>query len=334
MNLTESIKQKALDLGFDLVGVTTAETIDAEQVEFLQKWLKAGFAGQMDYMRRNFEKRIEPAKLLKGARSVICVGLNYTPPVTKPPKSATLTAGVSNYALYEDYHPFIKRLLRKLTDFISSHIKYDFRFKICVDSAPVAERALAARAGLGFIGKNHMLINPELGCQIFLGEIITDLELSFDKPVEQDCSDCGRCIEACPTGALRSDGQFDASRCISYLTIEHKSQIPADSTRLIGEKIFGCDQCVLACRYQQEAPVCGNKEFKFYPDRKNLELSTILNMSEAEFEAKFADCVIKRTGLEQLKKNTEICLENINRSAENQGARNTSDSLDGNSQPL
>ena len=334
MNLTESIKQKALDLGFDLLGVTTAETIDTEQVEFLQKWLKAGFSGRMEYMKRNFEKRIEPAKLLNNAKTVICVGLNYTPSVTKSPKSATPTARVSNYAQYEDYHPFIKKQLRKLTDFISSQIKRDFRFKICVDSAPVAERALAARAGLGFIGKNHMLINPELGCQIFLGEIITDLELSFDKPVEQDCSDCGRCVEACPTGALRPDGQFDASRCISYLTIEHKGQIPTDLARVIGDRIFGCDQCVLACRYQQKVTACGNKEFKFYPDRKNLELSTILNMSEAEFEAKFADCVIKRTGLEQLKRNTEICLENINRSVENQGARNTSDSQEGNSQPL
>ena len=187
--MAQQIKRRAVELGFDLVGITDASPIDAEQSEFLAAWLKAGFAGRMDYMHRNFEKRINPAELLEKAQSVIVVGLNYTPARREPnPSDATAPTGkVADYAQYQDYHPFIKQRLRKLTDFINSIAGRDLHFKICVDSAPLAERALAVRAGLGFIGKNHMLINPTLGCQIFLGEIITDLKLQPDKPIRVDC---------------------------------------------------------------------------------------------------------------------------------------------------
>ena len=320
MSLAEDIKQKTLELGFDLVGITDASPIDAEQVELLADWLKAGYAGQMSYMHRNFKKRINPAKLLENAQSVICVGLNYKPPKTqlKRAEPDAPTGRVANYAQYEDYHSFIKKLLRKLSEFIISLTGDNVRFKIYVDSAPLAERGLAARAGLGFIGKNHMLINPGLGPQIFLGEIITTLKLETDKPITGNCSDCNKCIEACPTGALRADGQFDANKCISYLTIEYsqggrpsaKGKIPADLAEKIGDRLFGCDECVLACPYQQNAPVCKNKQFKFYDDRDRLVLSEVLNLSAGDFETQFADSVIKRPGLELLKRNAQICLAN------------------------
>jgi epoxyqueuosine reductase len=312
MSLSEDIKQKGLDLGFDLVGITDASPIDAEQVEFLAGWLKAGFAGQMNYMHRNFEKRMNPARLLENAKSVICLGLNYAPRQTKVEKpDVTAPAGrIANYARYEDYHSFMKKQLRKLTDFISSSIGTDLKFKICVDSAPLAERALAERAGLGFIGKNHMLIHPKLGPQIFLGEIVTDLELQADEPGAGTCSQCNKCVDACPTGALRDDGQFDANRCISYLTIELKGQIPAELAERIGDRLFGCDECVLACPYQKEAPVCKNKQFRFYDDRDKLDLTEVLNLSSELFEARFGDSVIKRLGLERLKRNAKICLGN------------------------
>jgi epoxyqueuosine reductase len=312
MSLSEDIKQKGLELGFDLVGTTDASPIDAEQVEFLAGWLKAGYAGQMNYMRRNFEKRIKPARLLENAKSVICLGLNYAPRQTEVEKpDVTAPAGrIANYAQYEDYHLFMKKQLRKLIDSIRSRVGTDLKFKICVDSAPLAERSLAERAGLGFIGKNHMLINSGLGPQIFLGEIVTEIKLQADEPSAGTCSQCNKCVDACPTGALRNDGQFDANKCISYLTIEHKDQISADLAETMGDRLFGCDECVLACPYQKEAPVCKNKQFRFYDDRAKLNLTEVLNLSSELFEAKFADSVIKRLGLEQLKRNAKICLGN------------------------
>ena len=310
MSLTGDIKRKALELGFDLVGMTDAAPIDGEQVEFLTTWLKSGFAGQMDYMHRNFEKRINPAELLENAQSVIVVGLDYKPPKRKPADTCAPTGKVASYAQYEDYHGFMKKRLRKLADFVGGIAGSGYESKICVDSAPVAERALAARAGLGFIGKNHLLINPQLGPQIFLGEIVTTLELEPDKPLAAVCSECNKCIDACPTGALRADGQFDANRCISYLTIEHKGRIAPDLAERIGGRLFGCDECVLACPYQQSAPPCKNTEFKFYSDRARLGLNWILNMTQRDFDAEFADSPIRRPGLGRLNSNAEICLRN------------------------
>jgi epoxyqueuosine reductase len=222
---------------------------------------------------------------------------------------------IADYAQYEDYHLFIKERLYKLLDFIKSLAGRGVKSKICVDSVPLAERALAVRAGLGFIGKNHMLINPELGCQIFLGEIITDLELPADEPVAGDCSGCRRCLDACPTGALRSDGQFDAGLCINYLTIEYKGQIPPGPAGKIGDRLFGCEECLVTCPYERKAPACKNKQFKFYKDIAWIDLQEVLSMDTEAFEMKFAESPIKRLGLECLKRNARICLANMTRSA-------------------
>ena len=312
MTLTEQIKNKAIELGFDLVGITDASPIEPAHVAALTDWLKTGCAGQMNYMHRNFEKRINPAELLQDAQSVIVVGLNYKPPPTENlPTPAT--GRVANYACYEDYHSFIKKQLRKLTDFAASLTDTNTGFKICVDSVPLAERALAARAGLGFIARNHMLINPQFGPQFFLAEVITDLKLETDEPISADCSNCNMCIAACPTSALRPDGRFDAARCISYLTIEHKDQIPPDLALKISNRLFGCDECVLVCPYQKDASVCNNDRFKFYPDRAELDLKEILNLSDDDFDKNFADSCLARSGLDLLKRNARICLDNTRR---------------------
>ncbi len=313
MSLAGDIKQKALELGFDLVGITDASALDNEQFELLTDWLAFGYAGRMNYMRQNLDKRTNPAKLLKDARSIICVGLNYTPPQThkQPLEPAEPMGRVANYAQYEDYHPFIKKHLRELTKFITAITGEEIKFKICAGSAPLAEKALALRAGLGFIGKNHLLINPTVGPQTLLGEIITNLELKTDEPIKNNCLGCNKCMEACPTGALMPDGQFDANKCISYLTTEYKGQIPADLAEKIGDRLFGCDECVLACPYQEKAPVCKNKQFKFHTDRARLNLHEILALTEDSFEAKFADSPIKRLTLQRLKRNAQICLANI-----------------------
>lgn len=333
MNLTKAIKQKAIELGFDLVGVTGARPIDAEQIEYLKTWLAAGRAAGMSYMHRNFAKRTDPAKMLPGAKSVICVGLNYKPRAIKESSdgASAAYATIANYALYEDYHPFIKKRLRALAGFMSdSASPTDCRFKICVDSAPLAERALARRAGLGFIGKNHMLINPRLGLQILLGEIITDLELECDLPMADHCPDCNKCARACPTGALDTEGTFDANKCISYLTIEHKGQIPGELACKIGDRLFGCDECVLACPYDLNAPPCGNRQFKFFAEHRQILPAQVLTWRQAQFDRFFADSTVKRLGLERLKKNAKICLANARTG---QGARKISSSQVGTSQP-
>ena len=315
MSLSKETKCKAIELGFDLVGITDASPIDTRQVEMLSRWLKSGCPAQMSYMHNNFEKRTQPALLLENAQSVICAGLNYKTPKQKPkqPDTTVPTGKVASYAQYEDYHPFIKERLQKLTEFISSAGGRRHKFKICVDSVPLAERSLAARAGLGFIGKNRMLINPELGPQIFLGEIITTIKLSTDKPIKQNCSNCDKCVGACPTHALTPDEQFDANKCINYLTIEYKGRIPPELAEKTGDRIFGCNECIIACPYQTNATVRKNKQFKLYNNRARLDLRRILNFTQQDFDAEFADSAIRRSGLERLKRNARICLENINR---------------------
>ena len=313
MNLTETIKQKAIEIGFDLIGITDTSPIDSTHAKHLTDWLNNGFPGQMSYMHKNFNKRTKPAELLKNAKSVICTAINYKPSPDSPkPKSSAPTGKISTYAQYTDYHTFVKNKLHVLASFIAS-IAADTppKFKICVDSAPVAERSLAARAGLGFIGKNHILINPHFGLQLFLGEIITDLDLQTDIPIDLHCAHCNKCLNACPTAALRLDGQFDATRCISYLTIEHKDRIPPDLAPKVSARLFGCDECILACPYQKKAPACKNTDFKFYPDRAELNLKKVLNFTEEEFETEFADSVINRPGLAKLKANAQTCLDNI-----------------------
>jgi epoxyqueuosine reductase len=326
MKLAQEIKHKALELGFDLVGITDASPISAEYIKFFSNWLSTGCAGQMTYMHRNFEKRINPSELLRGAQSVIVVGLNFKPPRFKHEQnhSNAPLGRVTVYAQYQDYHSYIKKQLHKLIDFISSRLEENHKFKVCVDSAPLAERALAARASLGFIGKNHMLINPALGPQIFLGEIVTTLKLQLDKPnfsqtgkspgsITKECTNCNKCVNACPTGALKPDGQLDATRCINYLTIEHNGEIPTELAGKIDDRLFGCDECILACPYQKNAPVCNNSHFKLYRDRAELDLYHILDLTQDAFDTEFEDSPIQHAGLKRLKRNARICLANVTR---------------------
>ena len=310
MSLTDNIKHKAIELGFDIVGITDALSVDIERIEKFRSWLDSGMAGNMEYLQRDIEKRFNPTKLVQNAQSVIVVGLNFKPPKHPSTIPTDSNGKVVSYARYEDYHTFIRQKLLELVEFIKSTASEEMRYKIFVDSSTLAERSIAVKAGLGFIGKNQMLINPQLGCQILLGEIITNLKLQSDKSVAKNCATCSLCIEACPTGALRNDGKFDASRCINYLTIECKDQIPPELAEKFNDRLFGCEKCILVCPYQQKAPVCKNKQFKYYPDRAEINLQQILGMNEELFNSKFSDSVIKRTGLERLQRNAQICLKN------------------------
>jgi epoxyqueuosine reductase len=311
MLTVDAIKKHALELGFDLVGITDAEPLGAEHLCHFKAWIDAGHAGCMTYMQRNMEKRTQPNRLLKGAQSVIVVGLNYKPPAAAFGNPQAGCGEVAHYACYEDYHTFIKRRLFLLAEFIQAGSSTAPGFKVCVDSVPLAERALAVRAGLGYIGRNHMLTHPAWGQEILLGELLTTLPLPSDSPCTDACSQCRRCIAACPTGALRADGQFDASKCINYLTIEHRADIHPTLAAQVGARVYGCDECVTACPWQAQAPACQNEDFSYYPERRRLNLKECLNWDESMFQQQFGDSPVLRIGLAQLQRNARICLDNL-----------------------
>ncbi len=311
MTLEQEIKARALTLGLDAVGITNAAPISESDIARLNTWLRAGHAGRMGYMHRNVEKRIHPAALLEGARSVVVVALNYKSEHSSPPPQTSRQIGtVAQYAWYEDYHHVMKPLLFELADFLGERTERTHRFKVCVDSAPLAERALAVRAGLGFIGTNHMLIHPTLGPQVFLGELVTTVALEPDGPDPGTCATCDRCVRACPTGALGADGEFDAEKCISYLTIERKGDIPPDLATKIGDRVFGCDACVLACPHQHAAPTCKSTRLGSRPRDAQLDLVQVLSLTPTSFEARFAGSPIHRATLEGLQRNARICMRN------------------------
>lgn len=314
MSIESQIKQKALEIGFDCAGITTAEPVEAAEQAYFQQWLNEGRAAEMAYLHRNIDKRFDPGKLLERAKSVICVGLNYRlkqgEEVQNPPVC------IARFAQYEDYHPFIKERLFALAEFIQGLCPDEqLHFKACTDSVPIAERALARLAGLGFIGKNHMLIHPELGSQILLGELITTLPLKPDKPMEdQSCGDCGKCIRACPTQALNFDGSFDARKCISYLTIEDgNATVPVALKNTCGRDarvpnyIFGCDECILACPHEMNKPERKNSDFQHHPEWQKRTPEQIHDMTEEQFQTVFAGSGFIRLGLERLKRNCRNC---------------------------
>ena len=311
MILTTLIKQKAIDLGFDLVGITTADPINAEHALYFKQWLELGFAGSMQYLQRNRQKRMDPRLLQSGAQSVIAVGLNFKPAQSSPHCSHPATGTVAHYAQYVDYHRFIKERLFTLAEFIQARVPESHTFKACVDTVPLAERALAVRAGLGFIGRNHMLIHPRLGPELFLGELISTVSLEPDAPLDGNCGNCGDCelcVKACPTGALRTDGQLDASRCINYLTIEYQGSLSDTWATAIGQCVYGCDACIQCCPYAKQAPCGSHPEFTHYSDRRQLDLHDILDLTENEFSARFSDSPIGRLGLEGLQRNARFIL--------------------------
>jgi epoxyqueuosine reductase len=315
MSMEQEIKARARALGFDAVGITDASPIAREDIERLKAWLASGRAARMDYLRRNFEKRTDPRALLEGARSVIVVALNYKPREEEAsvPEPDVPFGTVAEYARYDDYHTFMKALLYELAQTIGAMTDDEQQFKVCVDSVPLAERALAVRAGLGFIGKNHMFIHPKLGPQVFLGELVTTFRLRADEPVPGICISCGRCVRTCPTGALEPEGGFDARRCISYLTIEHPGEIDSELAVQVGNRIFGCDQCVSVCPHRHGAPTRANDRLRLHPDRAHLALKRVLEMTPEQFGADFQGLAIYRTGIERLQRNARICMDNAAR---------------------
>ncbi len=255
--MTQEIKDKALELGFDLVGISKAGFLEKEAHD-LEIWLKEGRHGTMKWMENHFEKRVDPRLLVEGAKSVISVLLNYFPaPQDKQPTDAPK---ISTYAWGEDYHKVIKRKLYRLLEFIQAK-SGAVNARVFTDSAPVMDKAWALRGGLGWIGKHTNLINPKLGSWYFIGEIILDLELEYDGPMQDFCGTCTKCIDACPTDAL-TPYQIDSNKCISYLTIELRENIPPEYVGKTDGWAYGCDICQDVCPWNRFSKAHKGEEFK------------------------------------------------------------------------
>lgn len=246
--LTQYIKAEALRLGFDACGIAPADKVDEASHTALQEWLAQGKQAGMAYMANHTDKRLDPRLLMEGARSVVCVALNYYPPVA-------IEKGQYQFAWYaygKDYHDIMKEKLHALLSGIRRQAP-EASGRVFCDTAPLLERYWAREAGLGWIGKNTQLIIPQAGSTFFLGEILLDTELCYDTPLPNRCGHCTRCIEACPTHALEAPYRLNAGRCLSYLTIEHRGEIPEDAAAQMGNCVYGCDRCQQGCPWNRFA---------------------------------------------------------------------------------
>jgi epoxyqueuosine reductase len=306
--LREQINIKATALGFDLVGMTSAAPL--EQGGRLRAWVAQGFAGEMGYMSRDVEKRVDPSRVLPEVRSIIVLGINY---YTSPsmPEAAPGCGWLSRYAWGQDYHTVLGDKLKALVAFIRELEGTDVQARWYVDTGPILERELAWRAGLGWPGKNANLINRHLGSWLFLGAILLDRELVYDAPATAHCGTCTRCLVACPTGALVAPGVLDARRCISYLTIELRGPIPRELRPLMGTHIFGCDICQAVCPWNRKAPVTSDAAFLPRAGFAAIELMPLLRLSEDDFRARFRGSPVTRAKRRGLLRNVAVALGNL-----------------------
>lgn len=306
----QSIRQWASELGFQQLGITGVDL--GEHEAYLQRWLDAGYHGSMEYMARHGRKRARPDELVPGTLRVISVRMDYLDCDTQPLQvlEAPHKAYISRYALGRDYHKLIRKRLSLLAKRIEEKAGGG-RYRAFVDSAPVLERAVAERAGLGWIAKNTMLINADAGSWFFLGEILTDLPLPVDSPQSsKHCGTCTACLDICPTAAFTGPFQLDARRCISYLTIEHHGSIDPELRRLMGNRVFGCDDCQLCCPWNKFAQATGEGDFRPRHGLADAELVTLFLWDEATFIANTEGSAIRRIGHARWLRNLAVALGN------------------------
>jgi epoxyqueuosine reductase len=300
------IKARAAALGLDVCGITTADP--AQYAAFFRQWADEGRAGEMQWLTREPERRIDPRKVVPEAKSIIVAGLNYW---QAHPKAR---GRIARYALGEDYHPLLLEKLEALAEEITAG---GAGAKVYVDTGPVLEKPLASRAGVGWQGKSTMLIHPKMGPWLFIGEIITTLELEPDAPMQDHCGTCSKCITACPTGAITAPYQLDARRCIAYLTIELKGSIPEELRPLIGDRVYGCDECLDVCPWNRFASTTREARFLAKPeDTDRAALHALLEISQAEFKRRFAKSPILRVKRRGLLRNVCVVLGNIGTAAD------------------
>jgi epoxyqueuosine reductase len=311
--LARSIREWALDLGFQETGIASVD-LEAEAVRLVD-WLAAGRHGEMDYMARHGTMRARPAELVPGTRSVICARLDYLPPGARASADVLADprhAHVARYALGRDYHKVVRGRLQKLAERIRDEIG-EFGHRVFADSAPVMEVALARNAGLGWRGKHTLLLTRERGSWFFLGEIYTSLPLPPTPPASDHCGTCDACIRACPTGAIVAPYELDARRCISYLTIELAGTIPVELRPLVGNRVYGCDDCQLACPWNRFARPTSEPDFAV---RNGLDGATLVELfawTREDFESRLAGSPIRRIGYERWLRNLAVGLGNAPR---------------------
>ena len=297
------IKQEAQDLGFLSCGIAEATFLE-EEAPRLEQWLKAGHHGTMHYMERHFDKRLDPRKLVPGARSVISLLYNYyTPQLQIDPEAPK----ISKYAYGTDYHFVLKKKLKRLFQRLQERFGA-IQGRVFVDSAPVMDKAWAVKSGLGWLGKNTNVIAPKKGSFFFICEIITDLELEYDAPITDHCGTCTACIDACPTGAL-SPYQIDGSKCISYFTIELKDALPPAMKDQMDHWMFGCDVCQTVCPWNRFSQPHQEPQFAPHPDLLSMTKADWVELTRETFDKVFKSSAVKRTKFEGLKRNISFIQE-------------------------
>ena len=309
--LAKNIKQQGRALGFQQIGITDTE-LGEHETHFLN-WIRQGRHGEMAYMQRHGNRRSRPRELEPGTLRIISARMDYLPPHTADAEETLRSADrayISRYALGRDYHKVLRKRLQKLADFISRECG-DFTYRAFVDTAPVLEKALAEKAGLGWIGKHSNLLNRTAGSWFFLGELYTDLPLPSDAArAENHCGKCSACIEACPTRAIVAPYQVDARRCISYLTIELRGSIPVEFRAAMGNRIYGCDDCQLVCPWNRFASTTGESDFQPRHALDTATLAELFTWTEAEFLTRFEGSPIRRIGYQCWLRNIAVALGN------------------------
>jgi epoxyqueuosine reductase len=295
------IKAEARQLGFDGCGISEAGLL-ATDAEYLKNWINNGYSGEMHYMTHRIDVRVDPTRLFDSARSVISVLLNY---YTHRKQADAQAPQLSKYAYGEDYHDVIQTKLKRLLQYIHDNIT-PVQGKIFVDSAPVLDKAWAAKGGLGWIGKNSILVNPGKGSYFFIGTLIVDIPLSYDKPIRDYCGSCNRCIEACPTKAIIAPHVVDARKCISYLTVESKGAIDRGYHEKFGNRVFGCDTCQDVCPWNRKSSPHGVKEFQPSTGLMEMSRQDWLTIDEKRFNELFSKSSVKRIKFSRLKRNLEF----------------------------
>ncbi|MGR9046327.1 MAG: tRNA epoxyqueuosine(34) reductase QueG [Gammaproteobacteria bacterium] len=308
--LADQIKQWGSELGFQQVGIADTDLTEAER--HLENWLSRHFNGDMDYMRRHGRKRSRPELLQPGTRSVISVRMDYQTDTAEAMNrilDAPLSAYISRYALGRDYHKLLRSRLQKLADKIEAEIG-PFGYRVFVDSAPVLEKALAEKAGLGWIGKHSNVINRKAGSWFFLGEIYTDLALPSDTKASAHCGNCQACLDICPTRAIVAPYQVDARLCVSYLTIELQGSIPEVLRPLIGNRIYGCDDCQIICPWNRFARLTDEKDFNPRQQLNSRQLIEVFDWDEQTFLNRTEGSAIRRIGHQRWLRNIAVALGN------------------------